>query len=177
MVEVEGGQAVAENAGADGIEAAGDGLGEGAAPGAVGALDGAEAAFALEARVGALLAAVEQRRHEVAVTVDLEEAALFDLRAPFHAHPRLIVRIVALERLQLALQQRRAAFADNAAGPAAGVVIAAEVLREDLGGDQNLPDLEDGRDVFHKILCKIKQMWVILAAFSHKAFFGQNKNS
>ena len=174
-VEVEGGQAVAEDAGADGVEAAGDGFDESAAAGAVGPFDGAETIISFETRVGTFLAAVEEGRHQVAVGIYFEEAGLFDPLTAFHAHPSFVSRVVALKQFRFTFQQGRAAVTDDAAGAAARFVVAAEVLRKHFGGDQNVSDLENGRDVHRKKLCKFRQLLIILAAFMHSTRFG-NKN-
>ena len=155
-VEVEGGQAVAEDAGADGVETAGDGLDPGAAPGAVSTLDGAETTFAFETRVGAFFAAAKQGRHQVAVDIDREEARFGDLLPAFHTHPGFVLGIVLFEQCGLAFEQWGSAVADQATGAAAGFIVAAEVLRKHFRRDQNVPDSEDGRDVHRKKFCKIK---------------------
>ena len=97
-MEIEGGQAVAQDAGADGVEAAGDGLDEGTAAGAVRPFDGAETVFTFEAGVGTFLAAVQQRGHQVAVAVDFEKAGLFDFLPAFDAHPGFVLRVVPLQQ-------------------------------------------------------------------------------
>ena len=142
-VEVEGCQAVAEHRGPDGVEAAGDGLHEGASASAVRPFDGAEAATFLKAGVGALLASVEEGSHDIAVAVDLEIAGFRNLLPAGGTHPRFVFRVVLFELGGLLFQERCAAVSDDAACTATALVIAAETLREYLRRDQDIPDLDD----------------------------------
>ena len=144
-VEIEGCQPVAEYRGSNGIETAGDGLDEKTAAGAMCPFDGAETAGVFKTGVRAFLAAVQQRRHEVAIGIHFEKPRLFYLLPAGRTHPSAVLGIVSFKQFRFGFQQGSTAVANDAASAAADVVIAAEILRKHLRRDQNIPDLDDGR--------------------------------
>ena len=123
----------------------------------MGPLHGAEAIVPLEAGVGALLAAAQQRSHHIAVGVDLEETGLRNAPAAFGRHIILIIIVFPFEFRGLLFLQRSTAVTYYAAGPLAYGIIATEELRYDLRGDQDVAYLDYGRPFVRHIFCKIKQ--------------------
>ena len=123
----------------------------------MGLLDSAEAVISLETGEGALLGAAKKRGHKVAVGIDFKETGLRYALLPLFGHPAAIGGILPLEQFRLLFAERRAAVAHYAAGTPAGLIIAAEVLGDDFGGDKYVTYLYYGGSSVRHIFCKIKQ--------------------
>ena len=105
--------------------------------------DSAEAAPLFKTGVCALLSVPYERRDHIPVTVYLEETALLRLPASFRTHPLFELRIIAFEKGSLFFLKRGSALTYDAAGAAALLIIAAEILRNNLGRDKNVPYFYD----------------------------------
>ena len=145
-MEVQALSAVSQLHHADGIQLAGDGLAEGRFAGEELPLDGAEAVAVLEVAEGALLAAGHERRHEVAVPVDLEEPLLVHGLPPLRAHQGRERVIIDLDGVQFLFLQRGAAVADDAALSLAHGIVAGEILQDHILRHEDVPDFHDGSE-------------------------------
>ena len=138
--------AVPELHDADGIQLAGNGLAEGRFAGEELPLDGAEAVALLKMTEGALLAARHERRHQVAVPVNLEESLLVHGLPPFRAHQGRKCVIIGLDGVQFLFLQRGSTVADDATLPFAYGIIACEKLQDDILRHEDVSNLHDGSE-------------------------------
>ena len=125
-MQVEGLAAARELGYADGVQAAGDGLSQALA------LDRAQAvpvAGEVAERAGPTVC---ERGHEIAVPVDGKKAVANDRRPTLFGHQLFEGPVIAFEGRDLFLFKRRAALSFDAARSLAFLVIAGEVLTDDL---------------------------------------------
>ena len=132
MVDVQCKGSVGKLLDADGIQGAGDGLGEIATARDVAALDGTQAVAVLEKGIGALLGTGNERGDDIPLEIDLEKTLGLRRCAPRFAHQRGIGGIVALQEFGLALFQRSSAVPHDAAFTLTYLIVACEILGEDI---------------------------------------------